>query len=661
MAAAEAMSTPNHENKLNPSIAEPGVNIGPTVTINPDNTVCFSSWGYPYSCIAKSPILESSTYEFGMSTFIGGRDPEAKFKIWNRGGGFAKLTGTATVQFTAPYLINTSFTIVSGSTFSLWAGEPQEIVVRFNAPKVDSDLLARNFDFMEFPAYINLKNQYGTLLKQVKVTGFAMTKAKFIQMLSDISKTSTLTATMPTQKANILLDGFENTEPSQIDWMIQLAETPQFWDMAAQVLPDLGQASDWWARILWYIATKALDFLFGQVKDNQIDMSKIIDALTQLSIAPINGCNTCTTDFNNKYGALYAQNPDFKKFVDALSDLMGQAGAEVLIRNLGANNAQDAAKSIIQHITTLLAGGRITSSDLSFMIENFGPAGAFGISGLARLGTQYGDYLQIVINEMRAIVTSQTTLREYSDPGRYPGGLAPWINYDRHQASLRLSLSHLLAALGTHGMMPSDPALREEFNKSMAALAVAGRMARSSTPDGINSGGWFLFAVRIKGTLPATATRSSTILEFDVLGQTRIFDKTMTVFTQVFHAVTGYQDDYLSKLATFVRTIANLANPQTGPTFLGPDLRALIPGLSQEALNLIVKSDYFGVVAVVKSSDGDKAKSTIEKAFGTCGRCFGIVITVENNRVVAIVPVGNVQLNYPRLEGEGFGVSSIRN
>jgi hypothetical protein len=89
--------------------------------------LCTSQWGYEYLCTSTTPML--SLYLTGTSptlalpqTFIN-QQVQGAFVIWNYGGG--RLTGTVSVP--AP------FSIVSGASFSLLPGQPQEVVVRFSS------------------------------------------------------------------------------------------------------------------------------------------------------------------------------------------------------------------------------------------------------------------------------------------------------------------------------------------------------------------------------------------------------------------------------------------------------------------------------------------------------------------------------------------------
>ncbi|MEM2592077.1 MAG: choice-of-anchor D domain-containing protein [Thermofilaceae archaeon] len=85
--------------------------------------ICTSQWGYDYHCTSRYPMLMVSTSSLALpQTFIT-QQTQASFVIWNSGGG--TLTGTVSVS--AP------FSIVSGSSFSLLPGQPQEVVVRFSS------------------------------------------------------------------------------------------------------------------------------------------------------------------------------------------------------------------------------------------------------------------------------------------------------------------------------------------------------------------------------------------------------------------------------------------------------------------------------------------------------------------------------------------------
>jgi hypothetical protein len=94
--------------------------------------ICTSQWGYDYLCTSTTPMLRLSLSRLAPTlalppTFIN-QPVQASFTIWNGGGG--KLTGTVSAQ--AP------FSIVSGASFSLLPGQPQEVVVRFSSATAGS-------------------------------------------------------------------------------------------------------------------------------------------------------------------------------------------------------------------------------------------------------------------------------------------------------------------------------------------------------------------------------------------------------------------------------------------------------------------------------------------------------------------------------------------
>ena len=85
--------------------------------------ICISQWGYSYNCIATTPSV--SLYPTGLTfpqTFIN-QQTLASFTIWNGGGG--RLTGT----ISAPV----PFSIISGGSFSLLPGQPQQVTVKFSS------------------------------------------------------------------------------------------------------------------------------------------------------------------------------------------------------------------------------------------------------------------------------------------------------------------------------------------------------------------------------------------------------------------------------------------------------------------------------------------------------------------------------------------------
>jgi hypothetical protein len=94
----------------------------PTTNFIDDSTICVSSWGYSYRCFSTTP-------EFGIKglttnpliAFVG-QSVQTSFTIWNYSG--KTLSGTATAS--AP------FSIVSGGTFTLAPGQPQQVTMKFS-------------------------------------------------------------------------------------------------------------------------------------------------------------------------------------------------------------------------------------------------------------------------------------------------------------------------------------------------------------------------------------------------------------------------------------------------------------------------------------------------------------------------------------------------
>ncbi|MEM2126144.1 MAG: hypothetical protein QXQ53_07095 [Candidatus Methanosuratincola sp.] len=94
--------------------------------------ICTSQWGYAYNCLLTTPRLATSTDSLSLPFVILPGQREASFVVWNYGGG--TLRGTVTVS--AP------FSIVSGGSFSLAPGQPQQVIVRF-AP-ITSGVFSQN-------------------------------------------------------------------------------------------------------------------------------------------------------------------------------------------------------------------------------------------------------------------------------------------------------------------------------------------------------------------------------------------------------------------------------------------------------------------------------------------------------------------------------------
>jgi hypothetical protein len=115
--------------RMQPLMLDPGeggdVTTGSYTLIEGDYgpEICTSQWGYDYLCLSRTPSVSLSTTSLTLpQTFIN-QQVQASFVIWNGGGG----TLTGTVSAPAP------FSIMSGGSFSLLPGQPQEVVVRFSS------------------------------------------------------------------------------------------------------------------------------------------------------------------------------------------------------------------------------------------------------------------------------------------------------------------------------------------------------------------------------------------------------------------------------------------------------------------------------------------------------------------------------------------------
>lgn len=110
--------------------------------------ICTSQWGYDYHCTSRFPMLSLSATSLTLpQTFIN-QQTQGSFVVWNSGGG--RLMGTVSVP--AP------FSVVSGGSFNLLPGQPQEVVVRFNSATAGS-----------FSGSINISSNGGN--KTISVSG----------------------------------------------------------------------------------------------------------------------------------------------------------------------------------------------------------------------------------------------------------------------------------------------------------------------------------------------------------------------------------------------------------------------------------------------------------------------------------------------------------
>ncbi len=117
---AQALSTADGGSLLGSYTILEGGDYGPQI--------CTSQWGYDYLCLSRSPQLAVSTTSLTLpQTFIT-QQSQGSFVIWNYGGG----TLTGTVSAPAP------FSVVSGGSFSLGPGQPQEVVIRFSSASAGS-------------------------------------------------------------------------------------------------------------------------------------------------------------------------------------------------------------------------------------------------------------------------------------------------------------------------------------------------------------------------------------------------------------------------------------------------------------------------------------------------------------------------------------------
>lgn len=164
--------------------------------------ICTSQWGYLYSCYSTTPRPALSDNQLQFATFVGGQG-EATLVVWNAGGG----TLTGSVSTSAP------FSIVSGGSFSLMPGQPQEIVVRF-APTTTGDFTG------------SLSFSSGTA---VALTGKAYTFEEYLEALASFynqlaegatNSAETPALYVPSEKSAFV--GFEGLSKESLDQMIRI-------------------------------------------------------------------------------------------------------------------------------------------------------------------------------------------------------------------------------------------------------------------------------------------------------------------------------------------------------------------------------------------------------------------------------------------------------
>jgi len=186
--------------------------------------ICVSQWGYTYMCNSLKPLLQvETTGPLLLATFIGGQ-ARASLIIWNAGG--RTLTGTATAI--GP------FTILSGGSYNLAPGQPQEIVIGFNPNQVGRFL--GEVRFTNSTIKVSLEGKAYTFEEYLRLL------VEFYNQLTNLSRNPLLSRRpappiMYIPAAKSFIFGFERLSTDITNQMIQLANDLQGQSPSPQTVP----------------------------------------------------------------------------------------------------------------------------------------------------------------------------------------------------------------------------------------------------------------------------------------------------------------------------------------------------------------------------------------------------------------------------------------
>ncbi|MEM4218107.1 MAG: hypothetical protein QXZ09_08795, partial [Candidatus Methanomethylicaceae archaeon] len=546
--------------------------------------ICISQWGYIYDCRSTSPKLRVDTNTTQMGTFVG-LTAQWPVIIYNGGGG--RLVGTATVS--AP------FELVSSESFDLGPGEPHEIVLRYT-PIVEG----------ETSGTPTVRTNQSTLpTAQVPVKVVAVRLETFLQMLSGLSQVTEANTIVPTPFGGIGFIGFRNIPaPDLASLVTRLTETYQ---NPAQSFRTLVEGWPAWLIFLRdYLISNAIDLLLGRIltaEGKQFSVLLFLDALVRL------GDNL--EAFPSNYNGLYNNDPNFRLIVESIRGALQRAaaqGGDQLYRAFGST-IDEAVQNIIRTLAEIFhryPRGTQTYAQLESIFMQFGSVAAFALAGLAKLDPSLAFFHQVV-NDLYDLMLSQQT--------------APWYGVGEDKPFWN-SVSLVLVSLGAGVLSQADPAVWKEFKESLAALAVAGSMARQGA---WNQGGWGIHGLRL-------ISREG--VKIDLIATTQIEGRYYIILTQVFHAVTGFDLFQFPSFMHYIRVFAN--DPIRVARALG------LHSSSQSAIrNIVYQDGKVGAVVAVHTNNAQYAAATITNILGETnycnGKCFAILIEVDNNgRVVSI-------------------------
>ncbi len=472
---------------------------------------------------------------------------------------------------------------VDAGLFTLASGESKDVTVQFSPPASG-----------EFSSTISIKLSQVQSAFTVSVKGKSITEAEFFQWLSELSQTEPIDTVIPTETIDVGLLNFRNLTPADIQSLINLAVT-EGWD---SLLPAGVEPEQWWLRLLQLV----YQFFQSGGQAVQSVLSSLQELATQLA----------SGGFDTAYKGLL-NDQYFKPFVDKLTEIIRDLGASSLF---GGATSSEAAEQAIKKFCELYNDSDYGQAGLSNIFLNFGPAGVFALAAVAKIDPNVADGTGVtgtVFNGLVAILSTQ-------------GGMWYQVHPDN---TLWKTLTAALLALGEDAAKLDTKANQERFNSTIAALGVTATMA---------SNGWKIYAFR------AEARYASLPITLDVVGSTTIGERSIAVFGQFFHAVANFDWSQLDALLRAVRDLA--AGNDGGLAFL----RTIFPSvINNYAFHSVKDAHFFGVVIAVKEQDRSAVERTIDEVFGSSycsGRCFAIVIVVDDNNVIQDILVkGNIDAN----------------
>ncbi|MEM4302213.1 MAG: hypothetical protein QW570_08950, partial [Candidatus Caldarchaeum sp.] len=500
-------------------------------------------------------------------------------------------------------------------------GQPQEVVVEFT-PAVEGETYST----------LTVQSNMPTLpTAQVSVRGVAIEIEKFYQLLSGLSQGMELNTVIPAGTVDMGLLGFKNLSESDLRLLMDVARSQ---DLESRIelnqripIPAPPGVPVWfWSLVVDFVLDQTMSF-FNRQQEQGFTTSDAIDKIQRLA----GFLRTLGEEggFRPNFESFFTENEgrtSFRYFVDALRNTLERAarqgGGVAVYQAFGATNAQDAARGVILFLARAINNlSEVNRDKLVTVLNRFGPAAAFGIAGAGERDRLI--LLPTLLSDLNNIISKQVG--------------NPSLNEGR---GLWRQFVNVLATVGFGSLLgDGNESVRTLFNQTLAALAATSEMLTRG--GGWNdANGWKIHAIRTYFQVGAASGNPRMVL-VDVVA-TSSFDfghgsKPTVLFSQFFHAVTGYQENDVSNLVRLVKEVARNKMGELGALGLDAENRGYI--------SQAIREGKIGAVIAVNSANLVDAQSKMQNLTTPegpfCGgKCFGIIIEIRYGLVYAIHAYG---------------------